>query len=238
MGHQQDRAVLLAGELLHQGHDLAARAAVKGGCRFVGQHQRWAVHQGPRHGDPLFLTARQLIGVAVELGCQTHLLQHRGGAVVHGRAIAFAPHLQGHAHVLQCGQAAVQVVGLKDVAMIAAGLTELPVAAPDQLTPQHLQAAALAMAQGADQGQQGGLARSRRAGQQHDLTGCHRQGDVVQHRAAQAAAAEVVPEPRNVDRRFPGHGVLRTARPGRPPGADGWRSHLRHRTSARSAETP
>jgi hypothetical protein len=65
VGDQQDRAALLARQLLHQGHDIAARAAVQSRGGFIGQQQRWLMDQGASYGDPLLLPAGELVGATL-----------------------------------------------------------------------------------------------------------------------------------------------------------------------------
>ncbi len=58
--HHQDRALLVASDFTQEVDDLAAGLAVEGGGRFVGEDEAGPMHEGPRDGDSLSLSAREL----------------------------------------------------------------------------------------------------------------------------------------------------------------------------------
>jgi hypothetical protein len=63
--HDQDAGALLAGGVDEQLHDLVGRDGVERARGLVGEHDRRARDQRPRHRDPLALTAGELAGQAV-----------------------------------------------------------------------------------------------------------------------------------------------------------------------------
>ena len=45
---------------------LLGGARIKSPCGFIGQEQGWVVDDGPGHGNPLLLAARELVGLVLK----------------------------------------------------------------------------------------------------------------------------------------------------------------------------
>src|SRR4051812_5406871 len=61
VGHHHHRLGVVVDAAPQELEDLRAGAAVEVAGRLVGEHDLGSAHQGPGHGDPLLLTARQLV---------------------------------------------------------------------------------------------------------------------------------------------------------------------------------
>ena len=79
VGDQQHRMALVV-EPAQQAHHLDAGAAVERAGGLVRQNHRAAVHQRPRDGDALLLTAGKLAGTVVEPVAHAQRRQQLGGA--------------------------------------------------------------------------------------------------------------------------------------------------------------
>ena len=108
--YQHQRLAAFVYALAHQGHYLAAGAAVQIAGRLVGQYQRGLVYHCARDSDALLLAARELAGEFVALVGKPDLLQHRVDCAL---VRAFAVQHQRHADVLLYGQHRYDVEKLK-----------------------------------------------------------------------------------------------------------------------------
>ena len=76
MRDDDEGGVGLAGDLLKEGHDDAARVRVEGARRLVGEDDARAAHEGARDRDALLLAATHLTRVRVGALAQAHTLKH------------------------------------------------------------------------------------------------------------------------------------------------------------------
>ena len=79
MRDDDEGGVGLAGDLLEEGHDDAARVRVEGTRRLVGEDDARASHEGARDRDALLLAATHLARVGVRTLAQAHAFQHVDG---------------------------------------------------------------------------------------------------------------------------------------------------------------
>ena len=79
MRDDDERGVGLAGDLLEEGHDDAARVRVEGARRLVGEDDARAAHEGARDRDSLLLATTHLARVGVRALTQSHTFQHVDG---------------------------------------------------------------------------------------------------------------------------------------------------------------
>ena len=171
--------------------DLAARFLVQRGGGLVGQDELGTVDQpaGDRH--PLLLSARERPRLVVNAVAEPEAGEHlrAAGAV---RLVVKREQLHRHLHVLQGRERLEQVVGLEDETQVSPQGNHFAGRGPVQFPPQHVQAAFLHRAQRADERQQRGLARARRAGHDDDLAAGHREVVVEEHLLLQLALAKIV----------------------------------------------
>ena len=191
VGHHDDRGAVLDGQILEEAHDIAGRIGIEGGGRLVGQDQPRAVGKGARDRHPLALAARQLARLVVDAGAEPEALQHGDAALAHLRARMAAGELQRHLHILVGGQRFEEIVHLEDKADVAPDMHEIAGGQPGEIMAHQVDPALLDRAQRADQGQQRGLPRARRAGHHHQLPGLDRKPDVEQHLVLCVALAVV-----------------------------------------------
>jgi hypothetical protein len=79
VGDDDQGALAIHGQALQDFHHPVPRLMVQGGGGLVADDQLRVVHQGPGHGDPLLLAARDLAREGVSLVAQAHLLQASPG---------------------------------------------------------------------------------------------------------------------------------------------------------------
>jgi hypothetical protein len=115
VGHQHDGDALLAVEPLEQRHHLLAGAGVEVAGGLVGEQHLRLAHQGAGDGDPLLLTAGQLVRPVVEAVAHAHPLQGRLRAPP-SLPPARTPVHQGHPDVVEGAGAGQQLEGLEDEA--------------------------------------------------------------------------------------------------------------------------
>src|SRR5262245_39163993 len=72
--------VPFAVQLFEQRHDFIARATIEGAGWFIGQHERWTVHDCTRDRHPLLLATRKLIWPVSKAMPQTNFLKGGLGA--------------------------------------------------------------------------------------------------------------------------------------------------------------
>ena len=128
VGDHDDGQALVV-ELLEQGQDLDAGARVQVAGGLVGQQQRGLGDQGAGDGDPLLLTARELVGLVVAAVAQAHALERlpgRGGGI---EPAARAVVEQGQLDVLLGAGAGQQIESLEDEADVSVADVGQPVAA-------------------------------------------------------------------------------------------------------------
>ena len=104
-------------------------------------------------------------------------------------------------HVLLSGEAPQQVVALNDHADPAAQAQPGRPTGIAQLLAEELHRPLLNLAEGTDQGEQGGFPAAGWARQQHHLPWIHPQADVLEHLAAHGTAAVAVPQTRHQNHR-------------------------------------
>ncbi len=126
------------GKLAHHLQHLADQFRVKGGCRFVEEHQLGIHRQRARNGDTLLLAAREACGIGVGFLRQAHLLQQRMGA----RLSLLAWHTL-HLHrrlgdILQRRQMREKIEPLEDHANLSAAARDITLAIRDQLAIRRL----------------------------------------------------------------------------------------------------
>ena len=92
----------------------ARRVEVAG--RLVGEHERRAHRERPRHRDPLLLPAGELAGAPAEEGAEADLAEQLRGARAHPLVGPAAVEEQRHHHVLERRERRQQVVELEDEA--------------------------------------------------------------------------------------------------------------------------
>ena len=105
-------------ELLEEGQDLLRRAAVESAGRLVGEQEARVVHERPRDGDALLLSAGQLHGSVMRPIGEADPSERLQGALAAGLAVAAGiDHRQFHiAQRIDAGQ---QVELLEDEADLA-----------------------------------------------------------------------------------------------------------------------
>src|SRR5580700_2542811 len=83
VGDEQEGQVPLGLQAPQQLDDRRLHGHVEGGGDLVADQEVWGDHQGPGDGDPLALTARELVGVAgPEIGAEGDIGQHAGHPLV------------------------------------------------------------------------------------------------------------------------------------------------------------
>ena len=189
MRHHHDRGAVLDGQILEQADDIAGRVRVERGGRLVGQHQFGAVGERARNRHPLALSPRQRARLVLGTRAEPQALQHGDAALAHFRGRMAAGELQRHLHILVGGQRLEEVVHLEDKADVAPDAHQPARPEPGEIMAEDVDPALLQRAQRADQGQQCGLARARRAGHHHQLPGLDREPDVEQHLVLRVALA-------------------------------------------------
>ena len=157
--------------------------------RLVGEHQLRPVRQRARDRDALPLAAGQRARLVVDPVAEAETLQHRDAAAAHLGGRQAAGKLQRHLDVFIGRQRLEQIVHLEDEADLAPHMHQLAGAEPRQVAAEHLEPALLQRAQRADQRQQRGLARPRRAGHHDKLSGQNLDADIEQHLKARLALA-------------------------------------------------
>ena len=198
MRHQQHRALVETGEVAQQVDHLATGGGVERGGGLVGEEDRGTSDQGARDRHALALSARELAreraGAVAEADRSERFL--RSGA---GFGRLAGEQRGGQHHVLERRQRAQQVMALEDEADATAHGDRLVRANATKLDVEHAQAPILDPSQGGDQGQQRGLARPRRAGEEHDLAAVNREVEVGEDAAAVGSLAEPVGKPARRD---------------------------------------
>ena len=188
---EQDRRVPLLVEPAQERQELVARHRVELGGRLVEHGERGATPQGGGQGDALQLAAGQLVGRAVEE--RGHAERERGllDASSHrGRRLAAVLERKGDlgAHGPH------HDLGLGVLQQRPDARGQLAGAVLASVHPGHLDASADLAAvnvrhQSAGGAQQRRLARARRPGQQHELSGLDLERDVAQGGRARARVA-------------------------------------------------
>src|SRR5262245_31804103 len=141
---------------------------VQGSGRLVGENDFWAVSKATGDSDALFLAAGEAIGLVAEALAEAEAGEKRFRPVVD---LVFweVEQLHGHADILYGGQGAEKVVGLEDEADVAAGLDEIGRRGTGELAAEHLEAAFLHGAEGANESQKRGFAGAGGTGHDHNL---------------------------------------------------------------------
>ena len=137
--------------------------------------------KGAGDGHPLLLTTGQVMGQFAHLILQADGAQPVPGLIPSSAIAESWQKISPHLNVLFSGEAAQQVVALKDHADATAHLLPLAPAGPIETMAEHGDFTGLHRAQGSDQGQQCGLAAPGGSRQQHHLTWVNRETDLLQH---------------------------------------------------------
>jgi len=145
----------------------------------VRQEDRWVVHQGPGHGDPLLLAPRQLIGVGVGLVEQVHQLQR-----LRHPAVFLPPwhadNVQGVAHVLRRRLLAEEPEVLEDDADAPPQKGHMPLRQRGYVRAVHDDPARRGGLLSVDELQEGGLPHARSADEEAELPLLDGRGHMVQ----------------------------------------------------------
>ena len=200
VGDEQDRRAALAGQRLHAIDHFAARGLVEGRGRLVRQHHRRFPDERPRDRHALALAAGQLVRPLAGVLAEADGFEHRVGLARQVGARGPPRHAQAQLHVLRGAERAEQVVLLEDEADALPDVLERRAPGAVEPVAEHAQRAFLRRPQGANQREQRGLARTRRARDDHDLACRDRGRHVEQDLAAQRALAIVVAEVFDDDR--------------------------------------
>ncbi|MNF61755.1 hypothetical protein D3C84_434150 [compost metagenome] len=192
------------GELVQQGHDLGAAAAVEGARGFVGEDDMAAVHQGAGDGYALLLAAGELVGSVLQALAQAQAGEQGGGALAAllGRGAGIDG---GDLDVFPRRGRGNQVVALEDEAeRLAAQPGELVVVEVGDVLAGETVAAFAGAVQAAEDVHQGGFARARGADDGDELAGADGQGHAAQHLGLGRAvvAAVTLADAVEMDQRF------------------------------------
>ena len=164
-----------------QVHHLLSQFRVERRRRFVDEHQRRIVHQGPPDRDSLLLTARELRRQAVAPSPEAELVEQLIGPLLGLGVDSGSPELADDEQILLRGQERDQVDGLKDEAdLIPSEPRQLLVIEFGDVGPADSHAARCRAEQRSCDGQQRGLPRPRRTDEDHHLVVLDGQADVVQ----------------------------------------------------------
>ncbi len=160
------------------------------------------MHHGPGHGTPLLLAAGELRRPVGHAAGEVHGGQQLFGPAAGARLLP-PPDQQRHHHVLERGELGQQVVELEDEADLPIAQVVLLLGGQRLIlgTVQR-DAAAGRFVEGAEEVQQGALARTARADDGDDLATVHREVHMLQHFQQGAVAA---PEHPPDARGFEGH---------------------------------
>ena len=178
MGHHDDEAV--ARHLCEDVHDLDAGLGVEGAGGLVGQHDLGVVHEGARDCHALHLPAGKLRRPLVDMVAQAHALE-RLARTLAALGAADARQGEGQLHVGEHRLVRDEVVALEDEAnaVVSVGVPVLVgvVLGGDAV---HDDVAGVGVVKAAEDVEEGGLARARRAQHRHELALAKRDGDPVQ----------------------------------------------------------
>ncbi len=112
MRRHQQRCAVSAADAIQQLQNAASRIEVQIAGGFVGNDQRWFVHDGACDRHTLLFSARQFIGKSISALANVQLLEQPLRALSSG-AQADAVHAQAQSHVLQHRQCRQQVEELE-----------------------------------------------------------------------------------------------------------------------------
>ena len=174
-----DHRHAVAGQRDHDVQDLVDHLGVERRGRLVEEHHLRVHRQGPRDGDPLLLTARELGGVLVRLLPDPHPVEQLAGPPL-GVGLALLAHLDGaQRDVLEDRLVGEEVEALEHHADVAAEAGELPALVRQALAVDG-DLALLDRLEAVDGAAQRRLARPRRADDDDDLSAVDRQVDVLE----------------------------------------------------------
>ncbi len=168
VGDHDHRRLVRHRRFLEQLDDHPRRILVEGRGRLVGEDQAGVIDQGPRDRHPLALAAREQPRLVVDPMAEAEPLQELQ-AMPAPDLRRLVTKLLRHLDVFVGGQRLEQVVHLKDEADLAAHRDQIVRRQPPQVATQHRDPTLMHRAQGADQGQQRGLAGARGAGHHDEL---------------------------------------------------------------------
>jgi hypothetical protein len=171
VGDDDDGAALAGGELAQELHHRQRGAGVERGGRLVADQDRRIAAERARDRDALLLAARQVGGQLVHARAEADPLEQLPGLGV-GVAGARVLHPDRDRDVLDRGQRWEQVEALEHEAEVAgAQRGQLALAEPGDVLALEPDLAGGRREQQAEDRDQRGLARARRALDQHDLAG-------------------------------------------------------------------
>jgi hypothetical protein len=188
VGHQHERALVLAVEREQELDDLRPGGGVEVAGGLVGQDEPRPQRQGPGDRHALLLAAGELGGVVVGAVGEPHGRKELAGPVERAGP---AGQLQRHRHVLERGERGDQVVGLEHEAdaVPAQARQRVLVEAGDLHAVQHDGAGGGPVEPG-DEPEQRGLAAAGGPGDRHHLARVHVEAYAVEDRHCPPATAK------------------------------------------------